>query len=206
MGAVSLIVIVILVFCPAVVIRAQNDDIANVLLSDDQLETLGFIDEAVQQEAEEDLEDVIRPMPQETEEELRGRKNKKNKKKKKSSNFLIDPKKPIIGLAGLDAAKVAEFNLASTKTCTGDTVNRCGDVCHCISGKHYCCRQRKDWDDLTNRQKKTLLKTIFRIAVGNRGAKLRLKYRQLLQKHERYWFSSIHSRQVITTFNLKDFS
>ena len=92
---------------------------------------------------------------------------------------------------GLDASKVKIFSPDSSKGCKK---KRCGEVCHCIKGRSYCCRQRKDWDSLTKDEKLLYLNTVRSVAMGQSGFKLRARFRQLLQTHERYWYTAIHRR------------
>ena len=108
---------------------------------------------------------------------------------------LVEANYTYIGL-GLDAEKVAIYNLTSNETCTEDSVAECGEVCHCIEGKQYCCRQRQSWTALSHEEKMRVLTTIYNIHMGNEGQELQNLYYEIVHTHEVNFLLSIHNKKV----------
>ena len=99
---------------------------------------------------------------------------------------------PSSGL-GLDSSHVDVFSPNPSGQCTKSSVSRCGEQCHCINGKSYCCRQRRDWDSLSEPEKLLYLQTVRNIATGRMGQLLMREYRELLRIHENKWYTVIHN-------------
>jgi len=162
-----------------------------------------FIDDDNDDNDEDGVEHIRNPVNSflDIEERARNARKGSNKEDEEAMRRLIegfmgDGMQEGVGELVLNGTRIKDNNLRpnSRRRCKKDYYNKCGDYCHCYKRRSYCCRQRKDFDDLTHDERLRVLWTIRNIAMGDEGEWLQRQYYQLLKVHEDFWWSGIHDR------------